>query len=64
MMMKQLVKLKQLVCRHEPWLYVKEEVFQHLQGKTVYHVCRKCGKVMKEEFLTWEEQLERYGRYL
>lgn len=56
--------LKQMVCRHEIEQYVKEEGYHHLQGVTVYHVCRKCGKVVKEEFLTWEEQLARYGRYV
>lgn len=56
--------LKQMVCRHEIEQRVKKEEYSHLQGDTVYHVCRKCGKVVKEEFLTWEEQLARYGRYV
>lgn len=53
-----------MVCRHEIEVRVKREEYHHLQGDTVYHVCRKCGKVVKEEFMGWEEQLARYGRYV
>lgn len=56
--------LKQMVCRHKIEVRVKREEYHHLQGDTVYHVCRKCGKVVKEEFMGWEEQLARYGRYV
>lgn len=57
-------KIKQMFCKHETEACVKRGRFSHLQGNTVYYICSKCGKVVKEEFLTWEEQLERYGKYL
>lgn len=62
--MKLKTKQKQMVCRHETVPCVKRGRFQHLQGVTVYHVCQKCGKVVDSEFLTWEDQLARYGKYL
>lgn len=55
-------KIKQMFCRHETESYLRKGEFSHLQGSTICYVCRKCGKVVKEEFLTWEDQLARYGR--
>lgn len=55
--------IKELFCKHEVEYCTKQQPFFHLQGGTVYKRCKKCGKILGEEFLTHEEQLIRFGRY-
>lgn len=64
--MRLITKVRQLLCRHETETCVERlpGPYCNIQGKTIYHVCRKCGKVVSSEFLTWEDQLARFGKYL
>lgn len=41
---------KQLFCKHEFVQAVKKSKFVHLQGRRIYTVCEKCGKVKDSYF--------------
>ena len=53
-------KIRQLFCRHEYEVCVKESKFHCLSGEQLYKRCSKCGKVIKYKYVSTEEL---YGQY-
>lgn len=56
-------KLRQYLCRHKKTLPHKKANkynFQSLQGVTIYHICVRCGKEIKTEFISNEEYYNNY----
>ena len=45
--------LRQLFCKDDCEWCRKIEMFQCLSGERHYFVCKKCGKVTDERFVTW-----------
>ena len=54
-------KLRQLFCRHKNTTpHIKREPYLCLSGQTVYHICDRCRKIVREEFVSTEEFPLRY----
>ena len=54
MLDKLILKIKQLLCKHEYVEMVKNSKFQCSSGETVYLVCSKCGHVKGSYFREYE----------
>lgn len=52
--MKVLLKIKQMLCKHEYVEMIKNSKFQCISGETVYLVCSKCGKVKGSYFKKYD----------
>lgn len=54
-------RIRQLFCRHKKTSpHIKKELFLALNGQNVYHICDKCGRIVREEFVSNEEFYTKY----
>ena len=57
-------KIKQFFCKHKNVGFFRLETkFHHLHGEVVYTICEDCGKILKDEFMEWEELQMRFKEY-
>ena len=50
-----LTKIRQMFCKHDYELCRKVQPFHNLSGEQLYKRCTKCGKVIKDRFVSTEE---------
>jgi hypothetical protein len=55
-----IMKIRQMFCKHDYELCRKVQPFHNLSGEQLYKRCTKCGKVIKDRFVSTEEMWTMY----
>lgn len=53
-MIKFILKIKQLFCKHEYRWCRENDKFCIISGETHYYICSKCGKIKDTRFIKYE----------